>query len=295
VVSGGTTNTTFEAVPDRALQFQQDTFDGMRTRARAKYARKLTREFLAATDYVVDTTGQALQGPNPCDSCTTATHQFEDDLLLTASSGSGLRDACSLNGVADVGWRGKNDHCLFPGDTQFEDPNLIDVMANFTGIAQAQNICGTTMNIDNSLHTGDPAGDSRNFDPDVWTFQIVGVPALDMKMTGYAETAQIRMAMTYNFFDQTNNGNFGPITNCSDSYGIFVFPVWQSYEIRTPANCADGTWAESLQAGNWYIIIFPASTGSGGPDPAAGCPRTTHRPSMTRTWPPARPTRSTTT
>ncbi len=272
-VSNGV-RTNVEAIDGREAVYFEDTIDGMRTKMRTQFARRLTRELLAKTDYQAQTSPAALQGPNPCDFCATGS-TAESDQLPTASGGSGLPDPCSIDctisgGTPDIGWRGANDHCLFSGDTLFEDPALKEVLANVTAINQTQVFCGSTMTIDNACHTGDANGDSRNFDPDVWEFQISGIPAIDMRMTAYGEAEQIRIAMTYNFFDQTNNANFGPITDCSDSYGIFVFPVWQSFEIRTAANCADGTWGESLQEGYWYIICFPAADAGSIEDACAG-------------------------
>ncbi len=267
-------NSTRETVEPVNVEYFEDTIQGMRHRMRTQYAQRLTREFLAATEYTSQSSPQALQGPNPCDFCASGS-TFEDDQLPTASGGSGLPDAhlldCTINPTVNTtSWRGANDHCLFPGDTLFEDPTLKEVLPDFTGINQSVQFCGTTMNIDNTCHTGDANGDSRGFDPDVWEFQITGVAALDMKMTAYAEAEEIRIAMTYNFFESTNNNTFAIIDDCSDGYGIFNFPVWQSFEIRTAANCADGTWGESLQEGYWYILCFPASENAGGP---TGTPR----------------------
>jgi hypothetical protein len=270
-VSNVAARTSVEKVDGREAMYFEDTMDGMRHRMRTQFARRVTPEFLAQTDYQSQSAPVALQGPNPCDACASGA-SFESDQLPTAMGGSGLPDPCQIDctisgGTPDVGWRGANDHCLFNGDTLFEDPNLKEVLPSFTMINQVVNFCGATMTIDNACHTGDANGASRSFDPDVHEYQIDGIPALDMKMTAYSEVEGIRIAMTYNFFDQTNNANFGPITSCSDGYGIFVFPVWQSFEILTTANCADGTWGESLQEGYWYILCFPAA------GEATGCPR----------------------
>ena len=268
------TATTVQTTSADANARIAEVMDEVSRFGRAQVMAELTPEMLENVTPHYGRNYQPVTFPeDPCDSCATDHVPFAEDDTLAPSPANplgsnlptcvGLTDTNPADGIPDVGWLGANDHCWSPGTyPDYEDPDLKEFMGSLSAIGDTLRGCGQLGRVDNSAVAG-----ARPWDPDIWEFEVQNFPQT-VQMQVQSEIENVRFIMTYNFRTGSQFDTFDPITDCSDRYGIFVFPVWQTFDVFSPPNCGVATWTETLQVGWWYIIAY---TSTGDVDLTAGC------------------------
>jgi len=217
----------------------------------------------------------ATLGPTPCNSCDpldldnpsspnydpTILAVYQEDDVLPPPDGPGF---ATCNGLSATGpfWAGANDQCWGPdGASGMDADNVERQIPALTSIGQRYEICGQIGLINTSGYTGDPnnpGGPLKAEDADVWELHI---PAgIELKITGYAEVANLRWAITFNGIAFSEGLGYAQFRDCNDDY--YIHPVWPPWIISTTAPCADDITFRRFMAAGYYYVLMDAVTGA---------------------------------